>query len=380
MSYSTDLQDGLGSDWHRRADAIERFEERWQERGDARISDFLPPLGSAERTELLHELIKIDLEYRWGRGERTHVEASAGQFPELGGRARLPIELIVEEVRVRQHLGCPPTQAELTDRFPDRATEIISHAGGAEQHSSRISPGGELKPSAPLPRGESTPVSEAATGPFADVNPAPTRATASLEALGRLGRYELREQVGRGGFASVYRAWDPELRRDVAIKIPRPELLADAVVGDRMLREARSAARLRHPAIVPIHEVGQEQGAAYIVYEFVPGPTLAKLLKEMQAGSDTSPTRGRGTGGHPPSLARRACVDHIAPKQAAAWVARIAEALDYAHQRGIVHRDVKPSNVLMDRDGQPMLADFGLALQADAGATLTQEGDLLGTP
>src|SRR5262249_10209526 len=145
---------------------------------------------------------------------------------------------------------------------------------------------------------------------------------------------------------------DPQLQRAVAIKVPRAEYGEHPEVRARILREAQSAARLRHPAIVPIFEVGQEGEQFFIVYEFVPGPTLAATLRETQPG----------------------------PAQAAEWIARLAEALDYAHQQGIVHRDVKPANVMMDRDGQPLLADFGLALNTEAGATLTQEGDLLGTP
>jgi serine/threonine-protein kinase len=119
-----------------------------------------------------------------------------------------------------------------------------------------------------------------------------------------------------------------------------------------VLREAHSAARLRHPAIVSIHEAATDERATYIVYEYIAGPTLASLLQAS-----------------PPS-----------PRRVAEMVARLADALDYAHQCGIVHRDVKPANVLIDHDGQPMLADFGLARQADNSTTLTQEGDLLGTP
>src|SRR5262249_43832088 len=147
-----------------------------------------------------------------------------------------------------------------------------------------------------------------------------------------LGRYEFREAIGRGGFATVYRGWDAKLHRAVAIKVPRAEFFESAEANSRFLREARAAAKLRHPAIVTLYEVGQEGEPSYLVYDFVAGPNLAELLKHTEP----------------------------APDQAARWVAQIAGALDYAHQMGVIHRDVKPANILLDRDDQPLLSDFGL--------------------
>ena len=114
----------------------------------------------------------------------------------------------------------------------------------------------------------------------------------------RLGRYELHEQLGHGGFAAVYRGRDPELSRDVAIKVPREDLLADPEMRTRIVREARSAAQLRHPAIVPLYEVGQHETQMWLVYEFVPGPNLAEIIRTT----------------------------HPAPRQAALWAATLAEA------------------------------------------------------
>ena len=120
----------------------------------------------------------------------------------------------------------------------------------------------------------------------------------------------------------------------------------------RFVREARSVAQLRHPSIVPVHEVGQQDGMPYLVNEFVQGMTLADLIS-----------------GQRPS-----------PREAARLVAAVADALQYAHERGVVHRNVKPSNVMLDEAGKPHLMDFGLARRDGAEATLTHEGQVLGTP
>jgi WD40 repeat protein/tetratricopeptide (TPR) repeat protein len=176
----------------------------------------------------------------------------------------------------------------------------------------------------------------------------------------RLGKLTLLERLGAGSFGEVWKARDTELNRLVAVKIPHAGYLSDGANQDRFLREARSAAVLRHPGIVPVHEVGHEEGLSYLVCDFIEGLTLTDLLK-----------------------ARR-----LTFTETAELIAQVADALDYAHAAGVVHRDVKPSNIIMERagsgpaaaPGRPMLMDFGLALRADAEITLTLEGQVLGTP
>jgi WD40 repeat protein/tRNA A-37 threonylcarbamoyl transferase component Bud32 len=168
----------------------------------------------------------------------------------------------------------------------------------------------------------------------------------------KLGRFELLESVGTGAFGTVYRARDPELDRVVAIKVPRAGNLATGADLDRFLREARSVAQLRHPAIVSVHEVGQVDGLPYLVSEFVQGLTLADLLT------------GR----------------RLPPREAAELLAAVADALDYAHRQGIVHRDVKPSNIMLDAEDRPHLMDFGLAKRDAGEITMTMDGHVLGTP
>jgi WD40 repeat protein len=167
----------------------------------------------------------------------------------------------------------------------------------------------------------------------------------------RIGRYQLQELAGNGAFAEVWRARDGDLKRDVAIKLAYPGLLQDAATLERVHREAQSAAQLRHPGITPVHEVGEHEGQPFIVSDFIHGPTLAELIRES-----------------PPP-----------PVDAARLVARLADAVEYAHQCGVVHRDIKPGNVLM-AENRPVLTDFGLARLQAAEAELTRHGEVLGTP
>lgn len=147
-------------------------------------------------------------------------------------------------------------------------------------------------------------------------------------------RYRLDELIAEGGFAQVWRAYDLELHRCVAVKVPKPSRLDSA---EAFMAEARRVARLKHPGIVPVHDVGREDGTSFIVSEFVEGGNL---------------------GDH---LARRP----LEPQQATRWAIDIAEALEYAHANAVVHRDIKPANILIDHHGRALLADFGIAQSAN---------------
>ncbi len=177
-------------------------------------------------------------------------------------------------------------------------------------------------------------------------------AAAMADPAARLGRYVLLGELGRGGMGVVHKGWDPGLRRHVAIKVVQGGARSQ-VSGERFVREARAAARLRHPRIVAVHEAGEHDGRPYIVMDFIAGETLADAIARD----------GR-----------------IEPRRAATLVREVAEALDHAHAHGIIHRDVKPQNVIIDRDGGSHLTDFGVARDVTAGADLTATGQLLGTP
>lgn len=152
-----------------------------------------------------------------------------------------------------------------------------------------------------------------------------------------IGRYQVVGVLGKGGFGVVYRGFDPELRRDVAIKVPLPG--REASFSDTYLAEARTVAGLDHSGIVPVYDVGRTaDGQCYVVSKFVAGSDLARLIARAR-----------------PEFRR-----------AAEIVVQVAEALHHAHQRGLVHRDIKPANILLDEKERPLVADFGLALSDDS--------------
>lgn len=167
-----------------------------------------------------------------------------------------------------------------------------------------------------------------------------------------LGRYQVEALIGRGGMAAVYRAFDPALERPVALKVLYPQFLADADLVARFRREAVTAARLDHPHIAPIYDVGEANGLVYLALKILPGPSLAELLQQQ----------GR-----------------LPPAKVVALAEEIASALDEAHRHGIVHRDIKPGNVLFDARGRAMLTDFGIAKSLDS-AGLTETSVIVGTP
>lgn len=180
--------------------------------------------------------------------------------------------------------------------------------------------------------------------------------TKSVPGGAMIGEFRLLHRLGEGGMGVVYLAEDTILGRRVALKLLSPRLAGYAAAAERFRDEARSAARLNHPAIVPVYKFGTFENADYIVSEFVDGPTLHAEIRRVQ---EDKPTGG----------ALKAWV-----RKTAEIVATIADALECAHRAGIIHRDVKPSNILMDSQRGPRLTDFGVAKQFDRPSDLTQSG------
>ncbi|MEZ4868490.1 MAG: serine/threonine-protein kinase [Caldilineaceae bacterium] len=187
--------------------------------------------------------------------------------------------------------------------------------------------------------------------------------TIMADLLGQMvGKYKITHLLGRGGMGSVYRAWDQALQRDVAIKVMHPHLAEDPVFQQRFLQEARTAARLNHPNVVQVHDLGKQGDLVYMVMEYIPGQTLAQRLRANQE-------QGR----------------HFAVPEALELVRQVALALAYAHEQNVLHRDIKPANVMLKPETaaplgyRPILTDFGLARLGE-GSGLTQTGVSMGTP
>src|SRR2546423_435620 len=170
--------------------------------------------------------------------------------------------------------------------------------------------------------------------------------------LGELGDYELLEEIGRGGQGVVFRARQKNLNRIVALKVISLGQWANKAHLKRFRLEAEAAARLEHPGIVPIHEVGEGDGSCYFSMKFIEGGQLDEVVKQS------------------PMSVRRA----------AELIAKVARTVSYAHEHGILHRDIKPGNILLDAKGEPHLTDFGLARLVESESSVTQTLDILGTP
>src|SRR6185503_344057 len=167
----------------------------------------------------------------------------------------------------------------------------------------------------------------------------------------KFSRYELREELGRGGMATVYRAYDPLFEREVALKILKQELLENVHLRERFERETKIIAKLEHAAIVPVYDVGNDNNQLFFVMRYMAGGSLVERIQDRSL-----------------SLAE---IAHI--------IQRVAAALDYAHNKGVIHRDLKPGNILFDEYNNAYISDFGIAKLARASVKLTSSG-IIGTP
>ncbi|MFQ5943617.1 MAG: protein kinase [Anaerolineales bacterium] len=168
----------------------------------------------------------------------------------------------------------------------------------------------------------------------------------------KLGPYEITEEIGKGGMATVYRAYQPSMDRHVAVKVIRASMLGDSIGRDRFTREAKLIAKLEHPHLLPVYDFDGAHDPPYIVMRFLEGGTLKQVMD----------------------------ADPLPPEEMLYMLRQVATALDYAHRQEVVHRDLKPSNVMIDREGNAFVADFGIARVTDAAKDLTGTGNVIGTP
>jgi serine/threonine protein kinase/formylglycine-generating enzyme required for sulfatase activity len=302
-------------------DACEQFKEDWRAGHAARIETYLERVEPGERERLVSKLLAIEVELRMARGEN-------------------------------------PTPAEFELRYPNwgHAITVVFAQGQREPERSWTSRDVGLDEGnhRPPPTEKESVVAvnawDLTVGAVRSVE-AEVEA-AAIEATPRqLGRYQVTKRLGTGGFGTVYLAWDDELSRQVAIKVPRRELLRSPQQVESFLSEARIAAGLRHPAIVAVYDVGRiGDHGVFVVFEYVEGRNLSEVIE----------------------------TERLTPSQVAALLIPIAEAAHYAHCAGLVHRDLKPSNILVDADGHPHISDFGLAIREDLQDLRT--GEIAGTP
>lgn len=284
--------------------------------------------------------MKVDLECHWKNGIRKDVADYARKFPELLTKSgRLPEELMRSAHEVMARYGS------------DKDTEVVGPSGGKSNYAKVRCP----YCAALVEVGESDSAESvtciSCSSPFR-WDPITTRGTDPVAIPPAIGKYDILGVLGRGAFGLVYKAKDWELGRLVALKMPRAGDFGSDEEQQRFLREARSAASLKHPGIVDVYGVSHEEGTTCIISEFIDGLALSELLTGPKLGYD----------------------------RVAEIVSEVADALHHAHQHGIIHRDIKPGNILIDKLGKPHLADFGLARDDDEDITVTQSGQILGTP
>jgi serine/threonine protein kinase len=315
---------------------IDAFVRAWQPEQRPPISKYLPS-DPDTRTAALPALVQADLELRFEAGEPTEVEAYLSDFPEIAQNSDVVVELIAAEQALRKKRGDAVSLELYQSRFPAIRDKLAQRLGTHEDG---------------IPEADETAQKTTVTQSSGKESVWPRTTPALPE---RFGRYRILRPIGRGGMGTVYLAEDTQLRRQVALKTPHFKGDDSAKTLARFSREARAAATLRHQNICPVYDFGQTDGKPYIAMAYIKGQPLATYVQPDK-----------------PHAERRILI----------VIRKLALALQEAHDQGIVHRDVKPSNVMVDERGEPIIMDFGIAQQIEDDDTtrLTQTGIIIGSP
>lgn len=310
------------------------------------------PLANEQLILSLSEKVKRLAE----KGVDNATEQILSEHSDIDADDELTMSLLYEEVLAAEENSREVSESALAERFPnlaDRISRLLAFHQTLNAEEAQ-----ESEEAIPQGLGDA----QRATLRIEDTNWDPPFLDTKSDVQDPHGRsfsafdeYEILEKIGQGGMGVVYRARQKKLNRIVALKRLRNPFL-ESQDRKRLLKEAHAVAQLQHPGIVQIHHVGQSEGQPYLCFEFIEGSQLAERLS-------------RAT---------------LAPREASELILKITQAIRFAHQRGIIHRDLKPANILIDLDGQPKVADFGLAkfIEVENGAEsqkLTQTGALLGT-
>jgi serine/threonine-protein kinase len=322
------LPQALDEERHR--EAARRLWAIWREGEQPKVEEYVAAAGIDAPGDLL-AVVRIDQAERYQLGQRIATETYLESFPALAQDRERAIDLIFAEYLLREAMGAAPTPDEFLERFPQYAGELKLQL---ELHQALVT--------------HHMPEACAAGETISTLMPGE-----SPGGMPQLPGYEILGVLGRGGMGIVYRAWRSELRRHVALKMVHAGAQATASVLARFRIEAEAVARLQHPNIVQIYDVGQHLGSPFLVLELIEGRNLVQ--------------RTAGT----PQMA----------EWSAALLETLAKAIHAVHEQGVVHRDLTPANVLLTSDGIAKITDFGLAKLLDGtGELRTQTGDLLGTP
>jgi predicted Ser/Thr protein kinase len=314
-------------------DAAEDLLQLWRRGERPDVEAFLAATGPLPLDQLA-TVLRVDQRQRWQTGERVLAESYFQRYPNLRADVEAAVDLIYGEFLLRERHGEQPAADEYRQRFPE-FTDLLR---------AQI----ELHQALAAGMRDNTEASRPVEAETLPVGSTPSSTSGWPQVPG----YEILEELGRGGMGVVYKARQIALDRVVALKMILGGRLASAAEVQRFRSEAEAAARLDHPHIVPIYEIGDHDGQPYFSMKYVEGVSLAQQL---------------------PRLTRDA-------RAAARLVAEVARAAHHAHQRGLIHRDLKPANILIDAQGQSYVTDFGLAKRIEGGSNLTQSGMIVGTP